>query len=218
LKRIVLFLSLSALVMGGCAAPQTKTGQGATYGAAGGAVVGAILGQVLGKDTKSTLWGTAIGAAVGGAAGAGVGKMMDDQERDMRAALASSEAATIKREGDLLSLTFKSDVTFDVNSAIVKSGLYPELDRIAEVMRKYPRTLIRIEGHTDSTGSEEYNLDLSRRRSQAVGTLLEYRSINSSRLELIGYGEEVPVATNDTEAGRRMNRRVEIKIAPTPAN
>ena len=218
MKRLLLLSCIFALVVSGCSAPETKTGQGATYGAAGGAIVGAILGQVVGKDTKSTLWVTAIGAAVGGATGAGVGKMMDNQERDMRAALASSEAATIRREGDLLSLTFKSDMTFDVNSSTVKPGLYPELDRIANVMSRYPQTLIRIEGHTDSTGTEQYNLDLSKRRAQSVATLLENRSIKTARLELIGYGETMPIATNETEAGRQMNRRVEIKIAPTPPN
>lgn len=198
--------------------PQTKTGQGGLYGAAGGAAAGAAIGQAVGRDTEGTLWGAAIGAALGGAAGAGVGRMMDNQERDMRQALAASEAASVRREGNLLSIMFKSDMTFDVDSATVRPGLYPEIDRVAGVIRQYPQTLIRVEGHTDSTGSEDYNMRLSRRRAQAVADLLVQRGVAMSRIQLLGYGESSPVATNATESGRQMNRRVEIKVAPSPAS
>lgn len=198
--------------------PQTKTGQGGLYGAAGGAAAGAAIGQAVGRDTEGTLWGAAIGAALGGAAGAGVGRMMDNQERDMRQALAASEAASVRREGNLLSIMFKSDMTFDVDSATVRPGLYPEIDRVAGVIRQYPQTLIRVEGHTDSTGPEEYNMGLSRRRAQAVADLLVQRGVDMSRIQLLGYGESSPVASNATESGRRMNRRVEIKVAPSPAS
>jgi outer membrane protein OmpA-like peptidoglycan-associated protein len=201
-------------VIAACAAPQTKTQKGAIYGTAGGAAAGAIIGQVIGKDTESTLWGAAIGAAVGGLGGAGVGRMMDNQERDMREALAASEAAAIRREGDLLAVTFKGDVTFDTNSTVVKPGLYSEIDRVAGVLNRYPQTLIRVEGHTDSVGSDQYNMDLSSRRANSVRDLLVQRGVNFNRIQTIGYGETLPVATNDTEAGRQLNRRVEIKIAP----
>ncbi len=215
-KIISLFLSISLVVslLIGCAAPQTKTGQGAVYGTAGGAAAGAVLGQVIAHDTKGTLIGAAIGAAIGGLGGAGVGKMMDNQERDMRAALASSEAAAVSREGNLLAVTFKGDVTFDTNSVVVRPGLYSELDRVARVMNQYPNTLIRVEGHTDSKGSNEYNMDLSNRRANAVRNLLVQRGIAGSRIEVVGFGETMPVASNNTEAGRQKNRRVEIKIAP----
>lgn len=202
------------LCLTGCATPQTKTEQGAIYGAAGGAAAGAVIGQVIGHDTKGTLIGAAIGAAVGGLGGAGVGKMMDNQERDMRAALASSEAASVSREGNLLALTFKGDVTFDTNSAVVRPGLYSELNRVAGVMNQYPSTLIRVEGHTDSKGSNEYNMELSNRRANAVKSLLVQRGIAGSRIEAVGFGKSMPIASNDTEAGRQKNRRVEIKIAP----
>lgn len=197
-----------------CAAPQTKTQKGAVYGAAGGAAAGAIIGQAIGRDTQSTLWGAAIGAAVGGLGGAGVGRMMDNQEREMREVLAASEAAAISREGNLLAVTFKGDVTFDTNSTIVKPGLYTEIDRVASVLTRYPQTLIRVEGHTDSVGSESYNMDLSIRRANAVKDLLVQRGVSAARMQAIGFGETMPVATNDTEAGRQRNRRVEIKIAP----
>ena len=212
---ISVFLCI-VLLLAGCAAPetQTKTQKGAIYGAAGGAAAGAIVGQVISHDTKGTLIGAAIGAAVGGLGGAGVGKMMDDQERDMRKAVASSEAASVSREGNLLAVTFKGDVTFDTNSTVLRPGLQSEINRVAGVLNQYPNTLVRVEGHTDSKGTDAYNMDLSNRRAMAVKNLLVQRGIADSRIEAVGYGETLPVATNDTEAGRQRNRRVEIKIAP----
>lgn len=214
IMSVFLCFLLFILCLTGCTAPQTKTEKGGIYGAAGGAAAGAVVGQVIAHDTKGTLIGAAIGAAIGGLGGAGVGKMMDDQERDMRAALASSEAASVSREGNLLALTFKSDVSFDTNSAVVRPGLYSELDRVAAVMNQYPSTLIRVEGHTDSRGSNEYNMDLSNRRANAVKNLLVQRGIAGSRIEAVAFGKTMPTASNDTEAGRQKNRRVEIKIAP----
>jgi outer membrane protein OmpA-like peptidoglycan-associated protein len=214
MNKTIMCIFLLVLLLVGCAAPQTKTEKGALYGAGGGAVAGAVVGQVVGHNTKSTLIGSAIGAAVGGLGGAGVGRMMDNQEKDMRSALASSEAASVSREGNLLAVTFKGDVTFDTNSTVVRPGLQSELDRVAGVMNQYPNTLVRVEGHTDSKGSNEYNMDLSNRRALAVKNLLIQRGIADGRLDVAGYGETMPVATNETEAGRQKNRRVEIKIAP----
>ncbi|PKN64410.1 MAG: hypothetical protein CVU57_15185 [Deltaproteobacteria bacterium HGW-Deltaproteobacteria-15] len=214
MNRTVIGIFLAFLILAGCAAPQTKTQKGAVYGAAGGAAAGALVGQVIGHNTKSTLIGTAIGAAIGGLGGAGVGRMMDNQERDMRDVLASSEAAAVSREGNLLAVTFKGDVTFDTNSTVVRPGLQSEITRVATVMNQYPDTLVRVEGHTDSTGSNDYNMDLSNRRAAAVKNLLTSRGVADSRIDVVGYGESMPVATNETEAGRQKNRRVEIKIAP----
>jgi outer membrane protein OmpA-like peptidoglycan-associated protein len=214
MKKMTMLGLIGLLVLAGCAAPQTKTGKGATYGAAGGAAAGAILGQIIGGDTEGTLIGAAAGAAVGGAAGAGVGHMMDKQEAEMRDALATSEAVAVKREGDLLALTLKGDVTFDVDSDVVRSGLYNELDRVANILVRYPQTTILVEGHTDSTGSEAYNQQLSERRAHSVKRLLVERGVEDYRISAVGYGESRPVATNDTAAGRQMNRRVEIRINP----
>jgi outer membrane protein OmpA-like peptidoglycan-associated protein len=213
--RISIFLCC-ILILAGCAetGTMTKSEQGGIFGAAGGAVVGAILGQAIGHNTQSTLIGAAIGAAAGGAGGYGVGRMMDNQEKEMREALAKSEAAAVTREGNLLSVTFKGDVTFDTNSTEVRQELYTEINRVAQVLNQYPDTLIRVEGHTDSKGSDPYNMDLSRRRAQTVKTLLVMRGVADSRIEVVGFGKTMPVASNDTEAGRQMNRRVEIKIAP----
>ena len=212
-KTSILFFLFVFLVMG-CATPQTKSQKGATYGAAGGAVAGALIGTAIGDDGKGTFIGAAIGAAVGGAGGAAVGKMMDDQEREMRDALAESEAAAISREGNLLAVTFKGDVTFDIDSTVVRPELYSEITRVAGILKQYPDTLIRVEGHTDSTGSERYNMDLSMRRALAVKRLLTQEGVAEYRLETVGFGESRPVATNGTALGRQRNRRVEIKIAP----
>ncbi|MFN2366159.1 MAG: OmpA family protein, partial [Desulfurivibrionaceae bacterium] len=210
MKKLISFAIITTLLLAACAPLETKTQKGGTYGAAGGAAAGAILGQAVGRDTEATLWGAAIGAALGGTTGAGVGKMMDNQERDMRDALSASEAAAVRREGDLLAVVLKGDLTFATDSTIVKPGLYKELDRIAGVIIQYPQTVIRVEGHTDSTGTEAYNQELSERRAANVRNLLIQRGIPYARIEVVGYGETLPVATNDTAAGRQMNRRVEI--------
>lgn len=214
MNKTIISLLLCVALVAGCEGLQTKTEQGAVYGGVGGAAAGAIIGQAIGHNTKSTLIGAAIGAAVGGAGGAAIGKMMDNQERDMRNAVASSNAAAVSREGNLLAVTFKGDVTFDTNSAIVRPGLYSEIYRVAGILQQYPSTLIRVEGHTDSVGSEEFNMNLSTRRAEAVKALLVQQGVADSRVEVIGFGESMPVATNDTAEGRQMNRRVEIKIAP----
>ena len=214
MKNGIWIAIVGMLILGGCAAPQSNTGKGAAYGAAGGAVAGAVLGQVIGGDTEGTLVGAAAGAAIGAAAGAGVGHMMDRQEAEMRDALAASEAAAVRREGELLAITLKGDVTFDLDSDMVRPGLYNELDRIAQIMIKYPDTSILVEGHTDSTGSETYNQQLSERRATNVKNLLVQRGVQDFRVNILGYGESRPIATNATPEGRQMNRRVEIRINP----
>ena len=214
MKKGLWIAMIGMLVLGGCAAPQSNTGKGAAYGAAGGAIAGAVLGQAMGGATQGTLVGAAAGAAIGAAAGAGVGQMMDRQEAEMRDALAASEAAAVRREGELLAITLKGDVTFDLDSDVVRPGLFNELDRISQIMIKYPQTSILVEGHTDSTGSEAYNQQLSDRRANSVKKLLVQRGVPEFRINTIGYGESRPVVTNATPEGRQMNRRVEIRINP----
>ncbi len=214
MKRLLVLSMAGALCLAGCATPMNKSQTGGVYGTAGGAAAGALLGQVIGHDTKSTLIGAAIGAAVGGLTGAGVGHMMDKQEQQMSQSLANSEAVAVQRSGDLLAVTLKGDVSFASNSSVVLPGVYSELDRIASSLSQYPQTVVRVEGHTDSVGAEDFNLDLSRRRAEAVKNLLMQRGIDGSRMEVAAFGESNPVATNATEAGRQMNRRVVIMIAP----
>lgn len=214
MKKLMLIFVAGTMVLTGCAAPQTKTGKGAAYGTAGGAALGALAGQLIGKDTKSTLIGAAVGAAAGAAAGAGIGQMMDKQEQEYTQALAASEAASVRREGNLLAITLKGDVSFDTNSAKIKPGLYSEIDRIAQIMSQYPQTTVIVEGHTDSKGKDDYNMELSRKRAEAVMRELVNRGVSSSQIQTAAYGETLPVASNDTAEGRQRNRRVEIKIQP----
>lgn len=211
IKTLVIFSSILTMI---ACAPQTNTQKGATYGAAGGALAGAVIGQIIGGDTEATLIGTAIGAAVGGAGGAAVGNMMDKQEAEMRQALAESEAAAVRREGNLLAISLRGDVTFDTGSDIVRPGLYSEIERIAETLVKYPDTVIQVEGHTDSTGTESYNMDLSARRAEAVKNLLVQKGVDPSRILSMSFGESKPIASNNSDYGRAQNRRVEIKVAP----
>ena len=213
-KLIPIGLAL-ALTVTGCAAPQTNTGRGAAYGAGGGALAGAVAGGLIGGDARGALIGAALGAAVGGAAGAGIGSMMDQQEAEYRQALAASQAASIRREGELLAITLRGDVFFDVDSSLVRPGLYREIERIAQVMARYPSMTIMVEGFTDSTGDESYNLELSQRRADAVRDLLVTEGVNPTQIRALGFGEGRPIASNATREGRQFNRRVEIRIQPS---
>jgi outer membrane protein OmpA-like peptidoglycan-associated protein len=208
------FLALITVVCWGCAEPQTKTQQGTLYGTGIGAAVGAGLGQVIGGNTKSTLVGAGIGAALGGVAGYSIGQYMDRQEAALQQQFAASDAANIQRNADVLAVTFKSDVLFDINSATLKAGAYTEINRVAQVLVQYPQTTILIAGHTDSTGSEVYNQELSERRAMSVQNALVNQGVDPMRMRTIGFGEGQPVADNTTEAGRQLNRRVVITITP----
>ena len=216
-KIYVVGLALTLLLSGGCA-NMNNMGKGATYGTAGGAAAGALLGQAIGGNTKATLLGMAAGALIGGVAGTGVGYMMDKQEQDMRNALAQSEAIAIQREGNVLALTFRSDFTFAVNSAAIRPGLDSELTRVAQVLNAYPQTTLTVAGHTDSTGSEEYNQTLSQKRADSVKNALVQRGVAAYRINAVGYGESQPVGDNETEFGRQQNRRVEVRINPMTQN
>lgn len=229
MKKLIIWTIIVVFALFGCA---THTQTGALAGTGIGAAVGAGVGQAIGHNTQSTLLGAAIGAVVGGLAGTAIGAYMDKQEQTMRRALADSEAASIQREQevlakaessstkkslDVLTVTFKSDYLFAVNSSTLLSGGYDELDRVARVLKQYPETTIRIAGHTDDTGSEDYNQKLSERRAEAVKNALVGMGVNPSRLTIIGYGKGKPIASNNTEAGRQQNRRVEIRIVPQQA-
>jgi len=139
---------------------------------------------------------------------------VDNLERDLRQAVAASEAASVSREGNHLAVTFQGDVTFDKGSAIVKPSLHAEISRLAHVLAQYPKAIIRVEGHTDSQGSAENNIKLSLERAESVRDLLFQQGVGYRWIEITGYGEARPIAENDTEAGRQRNRRVEIMVFP----
>lgn len=207
-KTVILILSALFLLTTSCAT-ETKQQKGTAVGAGVGAATGAVLGQAIGRNTESTLLGAAIGAAVGGIAGNQIGAYMDRQERDLRNAMAESEAASIQREQDVLTATFKSDVFFAFDSAQLLPGAQPELDRVAGILNRYPQTMIRVEGHTDTTGAADYNQRLSERRAQAVADALVQRGVNPQRVTVVGYGKSEPISSDHA-----MNRRVNIVITP----
>jgi len=187
----------------------TKQQTGTAVGAGVGAGVGALLGQAIGHNTTSTLIGAGVGAALGGLAGNQIGAYMDNQEQALRDATAQSEAASIRRDQDVLTATFKSDMFFDTNSSQLKPGAYNELNRITNVLNQYPQTTIRVEGHTDARGSDQHNQQLSEQRAMAVKNALAQQGVDSRRIEAVGYGEAQPISSSDA-----MNRRVNIVINP----
>jgi outer membrane protein OmpA-like peptidoglycan-associated protein len=198
-------------VLGACAY-QNQQQKGTAVGAGVGAAVGALAGQAIGHDTESTLWGAAIGAAVGGIAGNQIGAYMDRQEAALRNAMMASQAASIQREQNILTATFKGDVFFEYDSATILPGGYSDITNLANVLKQYPQTMIRVEGHTDTQGSEEYNQKLSERRAQAVSTALIQQGVMQSRITTIGYGETQPISSDHA-----MNRRVKVVIEPVQA-
>ena len=209
-KTIAILASLIlAISLFSCAGP-TQQQRGAKTGALIGAAGGAILGQVIGGHTESTLLGAAIGTAVGGIAGYQIGAYMDRQEQELKAAMATSEAASIQRTHDVLTATFHSEYLFDFDSSTLKPGAYTEIGRVANILNRYPQTTIRVEGHTDSKGSEEYNQTLSEKRSLSVKNALTQRGVDPTRIQTVGFGELQPISSNDA-----MNRRVVIVIIPT---
>jgi outer membrane protein OmpA-like peptidoglycan-associated protein len=183
----------------------TRTQTGAVIGAGGGAVVGAVIGRAAGN----TAAGTIIGAAVGGAAGAIIGNYMDRQAAEMEKDL---EGARIERIGEGIKITFAGGILFDVDRAELRPEAQAELTKLARILKKYDDTNIMIEGHTDATGADQYNMDLSVRRASSVGTFLAVQAVTRDRLNAVGFGEIRPIASNETADGRQQNRRVEVAI------
>ncbi len=206
IKRIfvgILILSFLAVTMG--CAEWNRTGKGAAIGAGAGAAAGGLIGYASG----STVAGVLIGAAVGGAAGALIGNYMDKQAAEIERDI---EGAKVERVGEGIKITFSSGILFDVNRADLKDFSRAELSKLAHILNKYDDTNILLAGHTDSTGSDEYNLKLSRRRAKAVSDYLSVQNINAERFTVNGYGKSDPIASNDTVDGRAQNRRVEVAI------
>ena len=212
MKKIIAVLIVASFTAAGCG-DATKTKKGAGWGAAAGTLAGAGIGAAVGGK-KGAAIGAGSGLVLGGLTGAAIGRYMDNQERDLREATSRVEGASIRRDQDILELTFQGQALFDTGSAVLKPSASTELDRVTEVLNKYPQCRIRIEGYTDSSGSEEQNQELSLRRAEAVKNALILKNVDPARLETVGMGEAMPVAGNDTEAGRQMNRRVVMKIIP----
>ncbi len=208
-KLTVLLLVLALVAMGlisgsGCA-NMSRQGKGTAIGAGTGAAIGGLIGSKSGN----TAVGAIIGAAVGGAAGAYIGHYMDEQAAEIERDL---EGATVERVGEGIKITFDSGLLFAVDSSQLQPEAKQNLDNLAVILQKYPDTHILIEGHTDSTGPEEYNMSLSRNRANSVANELAAVGVDPSRFTIMAYGETQPIADNSTAEGRRLNRRVEIAI------
>jgi outer membrane protein OmpA-like peptidoglycan-associated protein len=210
----MVIMSFVVLLLTGCAPPQNKQEQGTRIGLGAGAAGGALIGQLVGGNTKATLIGAGIGALAGGLIGNQVGKSMDEQEAALRQELAAVEAANIQRNANVLAVTFKSDYLFGVGSSSLNAGAYEEINRVSRVLNQYPETSIQVAGHTDSTGAEQTNQVLSEQRAENVKNALIGQGVDPSRITTIGFGESAPIADNNTEAGRQLNRRVVITIKP----
>ncbi len=176
-----------------------------------GAIVGAAAGAVIGGGSKRR--NMLIGAGVGALAGGGIGHYMDKQEKELKKELDDSDVG-VTRVGDRIVLDMPNQVTFDVDKSDVKQNFYPVLEDISMVLRKYEKTYVDVIGHTDSTGSAQYNEGLSVRRAQSVTNILVSNCVQRGRIGVAGAGEEQPVASNATAAGRTQNRRVEIILSP----
>lgn len=200
---VLLIVAMAIFAIGCSASKKTKTG------AAIGAAAGGVAGAVVGKQAGNTLMGAIIGAAVGGAAGAYIGNYMDKQAQEIQEDI---EGAKVERIGEGIKITFDSGILFDVNKATLKPVAMNNLNRLAEILNKYPDTNILIEGHTDATGSEEYNMELSEKRAKSVANYLASLKVDPTRFTIMGYGETQPIADNETVEGRAQNRRVDLAI------
>jgi outer membrane protein OmpA-like peptidoglycan-associated protein len=204
-------LMLAALVPLAAGCGMNKATKGAIIGAGGGGAVGAVIG----KATGSTVRGAIIGAAVGGGAGAIIGHEMDKQAEELAYEL---PGATVQRIGEGIAVTFPDGLLFAFNSDQITTTARDNLRTFAASLTKYPKTRTLIVGHTDSQGSAEYNMGLSDRRALSAANFITAEGIDRARISTAGRGETEPIATNDSDAGRQQNRRVEIAIYSDAAN
>jgi len=206
MRRTVSLLMLVVVIAGiyGCASMSNRD-KGVVIGGAGGAVIGGIIGNQAGN----TAVGAILGAVVGGAAGGIIGNYMDDQAEELERDI---EGAKIERIGEGIKITFESGILFDVDKSDLRPVAQQNLTELAAILIKYDDTNILIEGHTDSDGTDEYNLQLSERRARSVQSYLAMNSVTSARMTIMGYGESQPVADNMTPEGKQANRRVEVAI------
>lgn len=182
-----------------------NTKKGGAIGVGGGAAAGAIIGKAAGN----TALGAIIGAALGGTAGVLIGKKMDKQAQEIKNEVPN---ATVERVGEGINVTFDAGVLFGFDKSSLTTQAQSNVEELAQILNKYPDTYVRVEGHTDDTGTDEYNYGLSERRAQAVATYLKSQGVAANRVQTFWYGEKQPKFPNDTDANRAKNRRVEFSI------
>lgn len=215
MKKIFIYMLSVSFLMGstlsGCKAVKNSnnTQRGAVIGAVGGAVLGGILGNNIGKGGNGAL-GAVLGGVIGGVAGGVIGNKMDRQARRISEQL---PGAQVERVGEGIKLTLgENSVNFDFNKATLTSKSKANLDKLVPVFKEYPDTDIKVYGYTDAKGSDDYNLNLSNQRAAAVKAYLASKGLNGARFVTTGMGEAEPIASNETDEGRALNRRVEFAI------
>ena len=218
MKSRVIVAGLAALALSACTTTNPSTGNsqmsnttgGALVGAGTGAVLGAIAGAATGNDPRV---GALIGAGIGGLSGAAIGSYMDQQEAELRAQLQGT-GVSVTRVGNQIILNMPSNITFAVDKATIQPQFNETLISVGLVLKKFNKTVVDVYGHTDSSGSDQYNQDLSQRRAVAVATVLANQGVDQRRFFIEGRGESDPIASNANESGRSQNRRVEIQLSP----
>ena len=207
-----LFALLMAVVLvAGCTTVNPYTGQTQTAKSTWGTAIGATTGALIGSRNSSE--GALVGALAGAAVGGGVGYYLDVQAAELRQELASTGVQVVE-SNDSIRLIMPGNITFKTDSSDINSSFYPVLNSVAKVLNKYDNSTVMVSGHTDSTGSADYNLTLSKSRAKSVAAYLQGQGVKSSRFEVLGMGSSNPIASNSDAAGRAQNRRVEIKIIP----
>lgn len=194
---------------------ETETSK-ATKGALIGAAAGIVVGLASGDDAVDRRQRALIGAGVGALAGGAVGNYMDRQEMELRQELEGT-GVSVTRNGDHITLNMPGNITFATNSADLNAGFFEVLGSVTKVLKEFDQTVVEVAGHTDSRGTNEYNQALSERRAQTVTDYFTARKISAQRFITVGLGESMPIADNGTEAGRQLNRRVEITLVPVTA-
>jgi outer membrane protein OmpA-like peptidoglycan-associated protein len=219
-KKSLFAIAGIAAILSGCETLDPYTGESetskATKGALIGAAAGAVAGLMSGDDAVERRQHALIGAGVGALAGGAVGHYMDQQEAKLRAELQGT-GVSVTRDGDNITLNMPGNVTFDTDSAALRPQFFSVLNSVGKVLTEFDQTVVEVAGHTDSTGSDSHNLNLSQRRANTVGEYLYTQGIMDQRIITIGLGEHHPIADNSTSEGRQLNRRVEITLVPVTA-
>ncbi len=217
LKATAVAMISASLLVGGCTTvnPYTREQQTskASIGAGVGAVAGAVVGIATGDNAKERRKRALIGAGIGALSGSGVGYYMDVQEAKLRQQLEGT-GVSVTRHGDNITLNMPGNITFATDSADVRPSFTQVLASVAMVLKEYPKTIIEVAGHTDSTGSDRYNQLLSERRAESVARVLRQQGVKDDRMVVRGYGKNYPIASNATAQGREQNRRVELTLSP----
>ncbi len=216
MKKIFAIIAVSSICLSGCAQdPYTGEDKASksAWGAGLGALAGAAIGSLTGDGSTERRQNAMIGAGIGAVAGGGAGYYMDRQEAKLRDQLRNS-GVSVTRVGDDIILNMPSNITFASNSSNLQPHFYKVLNSVSLVLGEFEKTYVDVSGHTDSTGAESYNQQLSNQRANAVGQYLIGKGVIQQRVLIKGYGESSPVASNTTSAGRAANRRVEIKLTP----